>query len=293
MSKPTIAITGANGFIGSQIVDYFSKKGWNVIALVRQPEIIDKPDNIQYKSYDLSHPSEESLLEGVDYLVHAAYIKHSSKNPEALSQNVDGTRDLLQISRKYHVKKNVLFSSLSAQYDAESIYGQQKHVLENIFNTKNDAIIRPGLVLGNGGLVSSMADFMRKKHLVPLVNGGNQPLQITDIDSIVFAIEKILTDDLHGSFTIASNKSYPYKTFYTQLAKAINTRIVFVPVPQQLLIYPIKVLEKININIGITTDNLLGLKKMRHINTTSDLKKLSLSIPSLKEILDNAVRNGL
>jgi uncharacterized protein YbjT (DUF2867 family) len=32
---PTIAITGANGFLGLRLVKFFSKNGWNVKALVR------------------------------------------------------------------------------------------------------------------------------------------------------------------------------------------------------------------------------------------------------------------
>ncbi len=293
MSRPTVAVTGANGFIGTQIVNYFSKKGWRVVALVRQPQKNSWDGNIQFKQYDLSQPIDNSLLKDVDYLIHTAYIKHDAKNPQALKQNIEGTTNLLRASRAQNVQKNILFSSLSAQYNAESVYGQQKHALEKIFNTRNDAIVRPGLVLGNGGLVQNMAHFMRTKHVVPLVDKGTQPLQVTDVDSILQAIEKIITDNLHGSFTVASNESYPYKTFYAQLAKAIDTRVIFVPVPGKLLLYPIQLLEKLNVNTGITTDNLLGLKKMRHINTASDLKKLALSIPPLNKILATAVRRGL
>lgn len=292
MNKPTIAITGANGFIGSRIATYFSGKGWNVIALVRNPSA-NKNGNILYRKFDLSQKLAGDILENVDYLVHAAYIKHDSKNPKALNQNILGTKNLLNISRNNLVKKNFLFSSLSAQYNADSTYGKQKHELEKIFNTKKDAVIRPGLVLGNGGLAKNMAHFMKTKHLVPLVDGGKQPLQIVDVDTIIQAIERIIKDDLHGPFTVASVESYSYKDFYIKLAKALNTRIAFIPVSYQLLIYPVKLLEKFNISAGITTDNLLGLKKMRYVDSATDLKKLSINIPSLTNILKRAVKDGL
>jgi len=67
-------ITGANGFIGTYLVDYFSTRGVEVTAFV-YPQPSDKKPGVLYQTYDLGQPLNESLLAGCDILIHCAYIK--------------------------------------------------------------------------------------------------------------------------------------------------------------------------------------------------------------------------
>ena len=75
---PTIAITGASGFLGNKLLDHFLDKGWCVIALVRDPSTQKrKHDNLVFRKYDIVKPISKTTLKGCEYLVHAAYIKLS------------------------------------------------------------------------------------------------------------------------------------------------------------------------------------------------------------------------
>lgn len=286
MAKPTIAITGANGFLGAELVKHFAKKNWQVIALVRNAERFKKHGkNVQYVEYDLAKPFNNSLLKKADYLVHTAYIKAERQHTDSFGLNIKGAERLLLASRQHGLKKNVFISSMSAHDDAVSIYGRQKLQIEKLFNQTSDVVLRPGLIIGNGGIVKNMVEFMKRRHVVPLVSGGKQPLQVIGIKDLVAGIEQALVVG-RGVLTIAHPRVYTYKQFYRLLGKKLRIQVVFIPIPYLAVFGLLKTVSFLHIATGINTDNLRGLKKLRAANTAEDIKKLGLNPKSLDDCLD-------
>jgi len=204
-----MAITGINGFIGSALAKFYLQRKWKVYGLSRsQPQ-----ENVVWRQYDLSKPLLGNELDDCEYLIQCAYIQNNAK------ENIEGTKALLELAREKNLKKIIFISSMSALPDAVSQYGKQKYELEKLFHGPHEAVVRPGLVLGNGGLCMQMAEFMRKKKIVPLVNGGSQPLQCVHIDDLVAAIDSIITNNLYGTYSVAENDPVQYKEFYTEAAR--------------------------------------------------------------------------
>lgn len=285
--SPTIIITGANGFIGSELVKHFSSKGWKVIALVHHlPK--DKIEGVNYKEYDLSLSPDEQLFVDADYLIHGAYIKHDS-HPDSYELNIQGAKNILSLSRKYNLKKNIFLSSISSREDALSNYGKQKFAIEKLFNTDKDIVIRPGLVIGNGGLVKEMTEFIKRKGVVPLIGGGKQPIQTVAVDDLISFIDKALTNEFTGTITIAEQNSITYKEFYKALSNQINAKPVFIPMPFFIAEMILFVAKIIGMKLPVTGENLLGLKNNRYINTTEDLKKTGMEIKTYNESLKRIV----
>jgi len=284
--RPTIAITGANGFIGGELVKYFASKNWKVIGLVKSPEKHSITKNIAYRSYNLELIPDPKLLNGVDYLIHAAYISDKTKQSRVFEKNVNGTNRLLSLSRISGVKNNILISSLSAKESALSTYGKQKFAIEKLFNNKQDIIIRPGLVLGNGGLVGEMIKIIQSKHIIPLIEGGKQPIQVTSPLIIAESIDLIINKNLTGDFNIASSETYMYKDFYRQLTTSAHTWAFMVPVPHKLLMTAFRTMRLLGINSGVSEDSLKGLKLIdKSVDTLPDLKKIGIAHPTLSSML--------
>jgi nucleoside-diphosphate-sugar epimerase len=285
MSKqPTIAITGANGFIGSHLVKYFSDKGWHVHALVREPQRQKLMHNVTYVSYNLGKMPNPDLLKDTDYLVHTAYIKQDRHHPEALQTNLQAAEQLIAMNS--HLKKRIFISSMSSHGGATSVYGRQKFAIEKLFTSKQDICLRPGLVIGDGGIVKNMAKFMKTKHVVPLVAGGRQPVQIIAVDDLVLAIERSLSLNGCRTLTVANPRIYTYRQFYESLARNINTRVLFIPLPIWLLVVVVKTAHALHLPVSFTEDNIRGLEKLRSTDTTGDLKKLRLQPRSLEKSLN-------
>lgn len=280
----TVAITGANGFLGGELTRYLSGKGWQVIALVRKPKLSDDP-HVRYERYDMEAPIEAGLLEGVDVLVHAAFIKYDAKHPNAMEQNIESTQALLKEAKKSGVKKCVFISSMSSHEEAVSVYGRQKLAIEQLFDPKRDVVLRCGLIMGKGGIVQQMAQFMRTKHAVPLIGGGKQPLQIIGVYNLVELIEKAASGKPTGRFVAATPQVYTYKQFYQALARALKTPVLFVPIPYSVLLAIFRTAAALHVPLGVGEDNLMGLKKLRSMESAQDLKTLGVELDDLRTVL--------
>jgi nucleoside-diphosphate-sugar epimerase len=285
--KKTVIITGASGFLGSALVQYFKKEGWRVIGLVRNADKYSEP-GVKFVEYDLSKPFDSKIFAGADYMVHAAYVKYDGNNPEALNINLEAAKRLIKASREHKLKKNVFISSMSAHSGAESVYGKQKLAVEKMFKGADCAIIRSGLIMGNGGMVKQMTDFMKSKHAVPLIGGGKQPLQVIAVYDLARVIKIILTENHTGTLTIATPEVYTYKAFYDALRKHLGIVVVFVPIPLVALLAIVKLTAVLHLPISINEDNVLGLKNLRSAETAADLRTLGLKLDNLDQILSKS-----
>jgi nucleoside-diphosphate-sugar epimerase len=281
--QPTIAITGATGFLGSVLVTHFASKGWQVIGLVRTPPKDTK--QATYRRYDISKPFAADALADVDYVVHAAYVKYSQQNTDAMQTNITGARHLLAACKAAHVKKALFISTMSAHDEATSVYGKQKLAIEQLFVKAGGIALRSGLILGHGGIVQDMAKFMKSKHIVPVIGGGRQPLQTIAVYDLAHVIEAALTQKVEGVLTVATPQIYSYKAFYQALARSIGTKVLFVPVSYHLLLAMFNTAAALKLPLSLGADNLRGLKQLRSAETAKDLKRLGITIDDLETAL--------
>ena len=117
-------VTGAAGFIGSNIVDYLVEQGHKVVCV--DNESSDAHDNPYWNSNTTNIRGDirdytlmSSAMVGVDYVFHLAAearIQPSIENPiNAVSINDLGTATILQCAREANVKR-LIFSSTSSAY---------------------------------------------------------------------------------------------------------------------------------------------------------------------------------
>jgi nucleoside-diphosphate-sugar epimerase len=271
----TVAITGASGFLGSRLVEYYLQQGWRVVALVRQPEDFGIL-GVQTKSYGISEELSPQLLKNVDCLVHAALLRQTPDVHNALKQNISAAKRLLKNAAANGVKRAVFISSMSASKAAVSVYGKQKFAIEKLFYEAGYSSVRPGLIIGNGGIVKDMVDFMRRMHAVPLVDGGSQPLQYIAIDDVCAGVYAAGNLSKPSCITLAHPTVYSYRELYSVVRRQLNLRAVFIPIPSSVLVLCLVVAEKLRIPLSISRDNLLGLKALEASDNQACLEALGL-----------------
>ena len=279
----TIAITGATGFIGSHLMGHFQKKGNKIITLQRVVPT-KKIEGIVYRLYDLQKKCDDSLLSDVDLLIHCAYA------PRSFDINVHAAKELFALAHKNNT--NIVFiSSFSAHADAISEYGKQKYAIEQILDPTKHLIIRPGLVIGNGGLAQSMITYAKNKNIVPLINGGTQPIQSIYINDLARAIDIALEKNTTGTLSLAEEKPVTYKEFYTLIYASLKRKPIFVSVPYFVMNSVLSITSLLLIHLAITKENLLGLKMLRFVNTKPSVQQLGITLKTTSESLKALLNN--
>lgn len=257
--KPVVAITGANGFIGSHLVGALREKGYGVIAFTREPQTEADP-GATHRRFDLAAQNEPINLTGCDILVHCAYAKAKTAL-EAESVNVSGTLRLYAAANKAGVKRFIFLSSLSAHERAVSHYGRTKLAIEKTLNPQNDLILRPGLTLGRGGLFGNILRAVQNSFFVPLVDGGRQTLQGIDIEDLGACLLTALERDITGSYALIADEDFTLREMAQALRKKSGSRVLFISIPYGLVDFGLALVEFLRIPIPIRRENLLGLKQ--------------------------------
>lgn len=262
MKQLVYAITGANGQIGSFLVDYLRKRGHIVYELVRSPE--KTKDRDYYKFFDLTQPWKIPSLQGINVLIHAAYFFNTAdKDYEII--NIMGTQKLFQQARMDNLKYTIFISTLSAHSAACSLYGRTKYQLEQLLMRENQniVIIRPGLVFHTPlqGITEAMDNFVKKFPLVPLIGRGKQliyPCFLEDLAKLIFMIS-IKQHVTKYPIIAATEQAITFKQLVQYLAKQRHKRVLFLPIPFYGIYCLLKLVEFFRLSIGLKSDNLLGL----------------------------------
>lgn len=283
-----VAISGSDGFLGSHLCRHLHGRGFRVRALLRQPE-----DNRWLEPYcegglyRCNLPSDidsRAFAEPVDVLIHCAYSMRLTAPRLAWQINVGGSEALLRLSRDAGVRCFCFVSSLSSHLDAKSLYGRSKLEIERKLDLTRDVVVRPGLIVGRGGVFEGMRRAVARCRVIPLLHGGDQTIQTVDVDDLCVAIERIVSARLSGRFSVA-DEGIPFRMLLERLARSQGRRIRFINIPVWPLHGLLWLAERLGIRLPFSTDNLLGLKSMQYVDTREDLRRIGIRLRPLEASL--------
>jgi dihydroflavonol-4-reductase len=116
LNKPIAVVTGANGFVGSHLVDYLIQKNYEVRCIVRKSSNLQWLQGKELKIFDCGLSDKEGLreaLKDVNYIFHVAGVVKAKDEAGYLKGNVESTKILLEVAEelKDQIKKFVVVSS--------------------------------------------------------------------------------------------------------------------------------------------------------------------------------------
>ena len=255
--RPTAAITGASGYLGSTIRSALDAHGWRTIALVRSPRPND-PDAIPFT---LGGRVDPAIFEGIDALIHCAYDPSLTARDAIWHVNVEGTEQLLDAALVAGVGCSLVISSIAAYPGTEQVYGRAKLAIEDIARARAGVVIRPGLVFGPhaGGIVGSLSKVMALP-LVPLLAGRTHIYTLHE-DDLAAAVLKLATmrDPPTTPVVLAHPEPVNVAVLLRSIAAARGSGARFVPVPWQPVFWTLRLTEIASLPLPFRADSLWGL----------------------------------
>lgn len=279
-----IFITGVNGFIGSHLARYLKEKGNEVygcsIEATARENLLAVLSG--YSTLFLNRDFDPGIFKNIDCLIHCAY-SYEKKN--ITTTNIEGAKKLYHAGKDRGVKKQIFLTSYSAKPGSQSEYGFIKYELENFFLQEKQVIIRPGLVLGNGGMFQGMRRLLKTYPVIPLLDGGAYDVPIISVAALCRTIEKVIAVTGPAQYHIFQEEPVSMKHLLLAMKRQLGARCLLVPVPSFLPRLFLKMLETWRIPFPIKSSSIVALKENRQLSYRSHLKQLGIVDSPLEEIL--------
>lgn len=268
--KPSILITGANGFVGSRLCRTLLDKGFEVIAGVRKTADLSLLEglDIDFRYGDVCQPETlEVMVSGVDYIVHNAGVVKARKTETFFEVNEGGTKNLFEAVAAHNpaVKKVVYISSLAAAGasldniprdeddppEPITTYGKSKLAGEKVALSFSDRFkvvaIRPPGVYGPGDKENFAFFVALSLRVKPYLGKTGRKLQLVHVDDLCRGIALSITASTPSKavYFIAENRSYTMKELIKILRQTVGRAAIPLYVPSA----PFKVIAAVSSRI--------------------------------------------
>ena len=253
----TVAVTGANGYVGSCVADYLRKHNFLVYEMGR---------SFKSRQYFIPFSLEKEIspksFKNIDVLIHCAWDFKQIMWKDIIRINVNGSLRLFKAAKKDGVKKIIFISTMSAFEGCKSLYGKAKLEVERKAREFNALVVRPGLVYNNrsAGMVGALEKLITISPLVPIV-AGNQVLYLCHSEDLSKLVTRSCTSNIKITKPIiaASEKGLRFREILRILAERKGKKRIFIPIPSWIVLFLLKIVEKVGIKTRLKSDSLISL----------------------------------
>lgn len=238
----TIAITGASGFVGTSLKEYFSNMGYKITPISR--EILNNQKKLEEL---LSQTNIVINLAGANIinrwsqeykeLLYTSRINTTSKIVNAI-KNINNKPELLISTSAVGIYDNKLSydekGTFSNDFLSALCQDWEKEALDAKDTNTKVAIFRFGIVLGkNGGALQKMLTPF-KLGLGGVIGSGNQSFSFIHIEDLLNAYKFVIENSHDGIFNLTAPKPTTNRGLTFALGKTLK-RPTILPVPEFML----------------------------------------------------------
>jgi len=244
-----ILVTGATGFLGSELISQLIPQGKKLRALKRDNSVIPTllKDNplIDWVVADINDVATlEDVFEDITQVYHcAALVSFNPKDKtELLKVNIEGTSNIVNLCTAYHARL-IHVSSVAAlgepkkgkqitendywEYDAKahsyaiSKYEGEMEVWRGIAEGLDAVIVNPSVIIGaNAGFKGSGAIFKLVKDGLSFYTKG--ATGIVDVEDVAKSMIALMDSEVTGERFTISSENYHYEQFFAEIAKGFG-----------------------------------------------------------------------
>lgn len=259
-----IAVTGANGLLGSFIIRQLIAEEKSFVALKRKNSdtslLADVADKVQWRDADvLDVFSLQDAMEGVTQVIHTAAVVsfNSRRAQEVMDINVIGTRNVVNVCLDAGVKRLVHISSVAAlgrqkgqtfidenhkwvESPLNSVYAKSKYLAElEVARAQEEGlstiIINPSVILAPADWYKSSAQLFRYVwDQRPFYLDAH--LNYVDVRDVAGVAVQLIDSEIEANRFIVSAGKISFYDFFKKVARFFNKKAPSIKPPQKLLL---------------------------------------------------------
>jgi dihydroflavonol-4-reductase len=288
-----ILVTGASGFLGSELVKQLIANGESVRIIVRPSSDISDlasiKDKIEIMEGDiLDVPSLEIAMDGIEKIYHsAAVIGYDDSFYDSMYKcNIEGTANVVNVALTKGIKKLLHVSSIAAiggkpndliteetkweKNEWTTHYGITKMLAEReVWRAEQEGlevvVVNPGIILGSSSNENkaTMRVFKRiASGKMPFYsNGTNGFIDVRDVARICI---QLMNSPVHSERFILINQNLSFKDYFERIAKRLNVQP------------PKRALNKTLGNVFLFADWMASTLSRRKRSFTKEIFKVSM-----------------
>ena len=236
-----IIITGATGFVGSNLVNTFSDND-RVYSLGRKSS--GECENIYWNLKD--NLKNIKLPGSIDTVIHCAAIvgEDNCSKKEYIEINLISTLELLEFCKNAGITQFIYISTGGIygfgkfpfreedQPKPQGIYNLSKYFSEELCKQYNDkfmiTILRIFFPYGKGQkkrLISNLIEQINRGEKITLNNNGGPLINPIYVDDICTIIKKVVDNRLRGTFNLCGNDIISIKELCEIISQKLKTQI--------------------------------------------------------------------
>jgi dihydroflavonol-4-reductase len=290
-------ITGANGFIGSNLTKKLVESGHAVSALIFKgtdesplDELKEKIEIVYGDVTDMD--SIRPFLKGVDVVVHlAARVSDWGSEKEFMHLNYEGTKNVLDAAIEAQVKRFIFMSSLtvhgfegflnadeSTAYKPWNAYARSKKAVEDLLNAYysqgkiETCVVRPGFtIFGPNDKLFSYEVYSRidDGKSFPVVNHARTVTCYSYVENLADGLILVATHPKAAgqTYIISDGPVIPFKDFMAKMFAAGGKELKLMSIPSWLAYPAAGLLEAIYKLVRSKKGPLITLYRVKVIAT--------------------------
>lgn len=237
-----ITVFGGSGFVGRQVVETLTKRGYRVRVAVRRPERayymlqVGEVGQIQMLKTNVHiRESVARALIDADAAVFLPGLLYSSGRNTFESVLIEGIRNVAELAASTGIPL-VHISALNAKVSSSIPYIASKYEGEKIVRTVHSAaiILRPSVIFGpEDNFFNKFADMARFSPALPLFGGGKAKFQPVYVGDVAEMVARALDGNVPAGriYELGGPEVLTFRELMEEMLSVIRRRRALVPVP--------------------------------------------------------------
>lgn len=273
----TIAVTGAGGYVGRNVVPALVDASHRIVALNRSARSAERLRRrlstqqraaVEFRTADVTRPETlPAALAGGDAVLHLVAIPRDRDAGRSLHRiNTEGTANVLTAARDAGIRRFVHQGALGVADEPALHYASSKAKAEALVRDSglDWSITKPSLLFGPGdGFFNIIADLVRMSPgVVPLTGTGRSRFQPLAVDDLARIVVKVFADDgtIGRTFELGGPAYWTYREIVEEVLRGMGKRRVLVPLPVALIRLVAGTAELVHLPFPVATDQLRQLR---------------------------------